>query len=247
MKIIKQFKRKIRDSYTYWKVLSKTDISRYYQAYKLTEENREDLVAAKMLHASVYLSKSFIIQEDIHEGIIHDLADPHQHHADYFVVKKKNQVIAVARQIIHKGVGEYHESFPVLEKSLIHERSRKRIAGQHPQEIVEISALVKKGGESSIVPLILYRELWRHSRKSKHRVWIMACDVRLYERLKLLFGPTLTRIGQRTPYVGGDVIPVSLNIALASNYIHKLSTSRRRSILDVQRRAAKFMMMDQVK
>jgi hypothetical protein len=38
----------------------------------------------------------------------------------------------------------------------------------------------------------------------------MACDVRLYERLKVLFGPALKKIGNQTPYPGGDVIPAVL-------------------------------------
>ena len=215
--------------------------------YKVSQvgPDSEDFIAAKKLHASVYLAKDFVSESDLEEDIIHHRSDPHQNHAEYFVVKRRNVVVAVARQIVYKGVGEHHESYPVLSKAIIFERSRQRIISHHPKEIVEISALVKMKGESSIVPLLLYRALWRHSYKKKHRLWIMACDVRLYERLKILFGATLTRIGQRTPYKGGDVIPVAIDLPRAYNYVRKLaSTSSGMRPMSVKRRAAKFMLKE---
>jgi hypothetical protein len=235
-------KRRMRDTYNYWRVLSHPESEGRYKVTRVTRDNGEDLLAAKKLHASVYLSKSFILPEEVVDGIIHEHSDPHQLHAEYFVVKKRNEVVGVARQITYKGEGYHHESFPILEKSHIYDRSKQKILNYHPREIVEISALVKKGGESSIIPLLLYRALWRHSRHSQHRLWVMACDVRLYERLKVLFGPNLRRIGQRTPYRGGDVIPVALSIAEAVRYVIKMKYSRSLGITGIiQQRAAKFI------
>lgn len=239
--MIKKITRQLRDSLAYWRVFSRPESERYYQVTKLGSENETLLAEAKRLHAAVYLSKSFINHEDTLEGIIHELSDPHQKHADYFVVKRKNTVVGLARQIIYKGKGPHHESFPVLEKAMIYNRSLKRIMSFHPHEIVEISALVKKGGESSVVPLLLYRAMWRHSVKENHQLWVMACDVRLYQRLKLLYGPALTRIGKRTHYQGGDVIPVALHIPRGMAYMGILMSSRRKGIFDIQRNAVKFI------
>lgn len=238
---IKKIKRRLKDSYLYWRLLSNTSIAKYYTTAKLGPEDVDDMRAAKRLHAAVYLSRGFIDHSEVREGMIHDVSDPHQHHSQYFVVKRGEEVVGVARQITYKGMGSHHESFPVLDKAILHERSRRRILATHPQEITEISALVKKSGESALVPLLLYRELWKHSLHTKHRIWIMACDVRLYQRLKVLFGPTLTKIGQRTPYQGGDVIPASLNIAAAVRYVEDVKSRGRIGIFDVPRRAAGFI------
>lgn len=246
MKKIKKITRQIKDAIAYWQILSSPETSHIYRVTRIGNIESSDLQEAKHLHASVYLSRGFIDETDIEGSIIHPQSDPHQHHADYFVVKRKERVIAVARQILYKGEGQHHESFPVLEKAIIYNRSRMRILNYHPQEIVEISALVKKSGESSIAPLVLYRELWKHSLRSNHRIWVMACDVRLYERLKLLFGPTLTKIGQRTPYKGADVIPVALDIQHSVKYVQKI-TQARTNPFNIRRQAAEFMLKGGVK
>lgn len=246
MKTINTIKRRIRDSAAYWQVLSKPETSHMYKVYRLSLDDTEDLLAAKMLHAGVYLSRGFIDETDIRDGIIHEQSDPHQLHAEYFVVKRKGEVVALARQIVYKGDGDHDDSFPLLSNAIIHERSRRRLASVAPIEVVEISALAKKRGESSVAPLILYRALWRHSLRSKHRIWIMACDVRLYERLKLLFGPALTVIGKRTHYKGGDIIPVSLDIADSVNYVQKIVAAPKIKPIDLRRRAARFMIKEEV-
>lgn len=238
---IKQIRRKITDTLIYARVLSRLDFAATYSVKVLKPTDIDDMIAAKKLHAAVYLAIGFVDQSDIREDIIHDGSDPHQHHSQYFVVKRGNAVVAVARQITYKGSGPYHESFPILDKALLHERSRRHILAIHPQEITEISALVKKSGESPLVPILLYRELWRHSLRYKHRVWIMACDPRLYERLKLLFGPALVRIGQTTPYKGGDIIPVTITIAKGIKYLQTAKKARRRDFFNIHTRAAHFI------
>lgn len=241
MPSIKRIRRYIKDSFLYWRLLSNTSIAKYYTAKQLEQHDVDDLRAAKRLHASVYLARGFIEQTDVRDGMIHDMSDPHQHHSQYFVVKRGDEVVGVARQITYKGTGPHHESFPALEEAALHVRSKQRIRAMHPHELTEISALVKKSGESSIVPLLLYRVLWRHSLRARHRVWIMACDVRLYQRLKLLFGPALTRIGQKTHYHGGDVIPAALNITTAVRYVNDVKRAGRSGLLDIQRQATKFI------
>jgi hypothetical protein len=69
----------------------------------------------------------------------------------------------------------------------------------------------------------------------------MACDVRLYYRLKLLYGPALTKIGKQTHYQGGDVIPVALHIPRGMAYMQVLLKSGRKGIFDIQRNAVKFI------
>jgi hypothetical protein len=38
-------------------------------------------------------------------------------------------------------------------------------------------------------------------------LWLMACDVRLFQRLKIMLGDAIVQVGKQTVYQGGDVIP----------------------------------------
>jgi hypothetical protein len=174
-----------------------------------------DIAEAQKLHASVYLRRGFVDESDISGGVLTAKSDPHQQHALYFIVKKKgsdnkSHVAVTARQI------EYHPdkgfmSFPLLEKADINLHMLKEVVGHDPKKCVEISGLAKHKDTASAAVLLLYRSMWHHSIKEKHELWIMACDVRLYNRLRLLFGPAIKKIGRETAYKGGDVIPAMLN------------------------------------
>jgi hypothetical protein len=172
---------------------------------------------AKRLHASVYLERKFVSPEHVtEEGHLSKTADPHQTHSYYFAVVSKGsaKIIAVSRQIEHTG-DKYLRSFPILEKAEIYERYKTYIAKCPADMIVEISGLAKQRGTSQVAPLLLYRAMWQRSLRLNHGLWLMACDVRLYERLKLMFGPAIVQIGKVTTYQGGDVIPALVRPAQA--------------------------------
>jgi hypothetical protein len=243
MKKIKRLSRRLRDYAAYVRVFSMPEMKSSYEAHVIDPEDEKLLQQAKELHAATYLRKGFVEIGETINNIIHETADPHQAHSTYFAVLHHGKVVATARQILYKGEGEHHDSFPVLQNAIIYERSRRRIENHHPTHIVEISALSKKSGESAIVPLVLYRCMWQYSRTHDHSLWVMACDIRLFERLKLLFGPTLVKIGKRTAYKGGDVIPIALDIAASQNYVARLLNAPMgtATIFNLRRRAARFM------
>lgn len=240
MSIVRHTRHKLSDFYTYWRLFRRNpNVGKY--TVSIAEDGTADLLEAKKLHAKEYLSRNFIEHTDILNEIIHEESDPHQKHAVYFVVKNRQKVVGVARQIIYKGSGPMHESFPVLDKAKISQRSRTKIERQHPHKIVEISALVKARSESSIVPIVLYRSMWQYSRQNNHDFWVMACDVRLYQRLKILFGPAIVKIGNRTSYKGGDVIPAALHIPSSHKYLRSITT-KRSALFSVRYRAAAHML-----
>lgn len=179
-------------------------------------ETEDHLGQAKRLHAEVYVSRGFVPPEDISkDGTLKRLADPHQHHARYFAVipgkSDSGEIVAAARQI-ELDPKKGFDSFPIMRLAHIYPSERAKILRCKPGDFVEISALVKKRGMSSLIPLFLYRAMWHHSLRHEHRYWLMACDVRLYERLKLLFGGAITQIGDVTPYYGGNIVPAKLNL-----------------------------------
>lgn len=209
MRLFIKVRRTLIDTYAYWQLLGRAKVSQNYWVGIVEDHDTETLQQAKRLHASVYLARDYITNDDIRDGIMHERADPYQNHASYFVVKKQGRVIATARQIIHIDGRAHHDIFPTLKETAVHERSRRHIVKLPVERIVEISALVKQPGESSIVPLVLYRAMWHHS-LSRHSLWIMACDMRVYDRLKVLFGPAVRVIGKKTYYMGSYVMPVML-------------------------------------
>lgn len=242
MNMMRPARHTMSDFYSYWRLFKREpNVGRY--TVLIAEEGSAELRAAKKLHAAEYLARGFIEENDIFDEIIHEDSDPYQKHAIYFVVKNKQNVVGVARQIIYKGTGEMKESFPILVKANIYSRYRAKIERQHPHTIVEISALVKRRGESSIVPIVLYRSLWQYSRKHGHDFWIMACDVRLYHRLRLLFGPAILKIGKTTPYFGGDVVPSALHIP-SSEYYLRQHTLKKHKLFTIRNRAASHMLRE---
>jgi hypothetical protein len=231
--------RSLRDFYAYWRLFTGRGAGKDYWVGPVAADDTPTLLQAKRLHAAIYLSIGFIDHTDIRDGIMHAKSDPHQLHADYFIVKHHEEVVAVARQIVYKGVGPHHESFPSLKKTDIYARSQRAIEKIPATSIVEISALVKKRGESPVVPLILYREMWRHSLQQHHKLWVMACDVRLYERLRVLFGPAMRVMGKKTYYMGSDTIPAMLEPHAGLRYLMK----RARTIIPIKREVRRHILM----
>lgn len=193
----------------------------------------EEIIAAQKLHAEVYLRRGFIEKKDIHGGRMTHKADPHQQHALYFVVKKSKQdgtkqIVATARQIYHHPDKGFL-SFPVVERANLNLEMLKSLVSHNPEKCVEISGLAKHRDTSSATVLLLYRAMWHYSLEQKHQLWVMACDVRLYRRLRLLFGPAIKQIGEETPYRGGNVIPAMLNPQEALTEFIRIS--RRRALM----------------
>lgn len=171
---------------------------------------------AKTLHARVYLRHGYIAQSALAEtGLIHPDEDPYQNHAQYFAVIRPNagqpQVVATARQI-HAHLDHGHASFPMVRHLQLYPQAQKLIQSIDPATCVEVSALAKRAGESSLATLLLYRLMWQHSVKVGHRYWFMACDARVYDRLLFLFGKAFIQAGPKTFYMGSDVIPALLEI-----------------------------------
>lgn len=228
--MLKKTKRRIKkynDAKSIFQTLRSPDKSSYHSVVVL--EDKKLLFEAQKLHAQVYLSRNFIIREDLGEdNRMHINADPHQKHAVYFSVIDKNtqKVVGTSRQIEHHNEKSFN-SFPLLKKSKINPEWREYIKSHNPETIIEISGLSKLKNVSSIVPLYLYRQMWHHSIAQDHKLWLMACDVRLFQRLKIILGDAIIQIGKETKYPGGNVIPAivkpqsALNALIYSTYKSK--------------------------
>jgi len=182
----------------------------------LVIDDPDTLLEAKRLNAEVYLRKGFIEQGDLNkEGIISLRADPHQAHSRYFAaigdLDGKNRVLATARQINYKPSAGI-DSLPLLSRTRVYPEFLKDIKTEGLENYVEISALVKHSSASIVAPFLVYREMLRYSDRQSHKKWIMALDIAVCKHLESFFGGSIEPIGERTPYPGGDVIPMCLRL-----------------------------------
>ncbi len=180
---------------------------------------------ARQLQASVYLDWGYITHDMVTgDGVMLSQHDPEHEHADYFVVTKRHlnhrPVVATARQVTARP-RRGHASFPVLRHLQLYSHRRAYLEALRPDQYVEISALARVAAEDEnpLVSLSLYRYMWHHSLRQQHRAWLMACDARLYRRLRALFGAALVQIGPRENYMGSEVIPAMLDLRQSLNYL----------------------------
>lgn len=222
----KHIRRKFKDTITYVRVFRNNE-QRLYQDHLLGSAGVA-VMEAQILHAAVYLQRAFISSHDIGiDGRMTLLSDPHQEHAVYFAVKNRHGALVATSRQIHVRTDRSHDAFPILSKAKIEKRWRDYIMSIDSHKIVEISGLAKFRGESKIVPLFLYRKMWHYSLSEGHTLWLMACDVVLYQRLKLLLGDAIVQIGRQTSYQGGEVIPALVHPVLAlDDLTRSIHTSR---------------------
>lgn len=179
-------------------------------------EDTEDRLEARRLHASVYLRIGFIDSWEVAaDGTIRHESDPHHIHARYFAIKKKQKdgiaIVATARQIYTDPERGFH-ALPFYEKATLTDEGRRRIEQYDPRHSLEISGLVKKSGISPYATLLLYRLMWQYSYRNADELWVMACDVALYKRLRFLFEDAIEQVGHETEYKGGNVVPAILDV-----------------------------------
>jgi len=174
------------------------------------------LHAAQSLHAKVYLDRGYISAGDLlKSGVISKREDPYQSHSQYFVVERfvdnTWMVVAAARLILARE-GQGHQSFQTYVHQELEPQYRSLVQALNPDLCAEVSALVKRPGESTQAVLLLYRRMWQYAVTSNRRIILMSCDVHLFDRLKFLFGPALVKVGPSNHFKGHQVVPLILEV-----------------------------------
>lgn len=165
----------------------------------------EDILAARRLHAQVFLKARYIGPEDIGEdGTVGTHVDPWPPHSTYFGVPADGRLSVTARQISPPAGLE----LPALKLPGIDGDALTRIHDLGPDGITEISALGRGRGAASTDVVAVYARMWRESQRQGHRAWLMAVDVRVFELLRaLVCGDALVAIGPTQTYLGSPVVP----------------------------------------
>lgn len=208
--MLKSFKRR-------YKLYRQTATLNKIQNMSVTQASERDMIdAAQRLHAKIYLRRKYVTPDDISEdGRLNETADPYTNQSKYFVLtnqlNKHPRVLATARQI-HNVAGKGHDSFPTVKQLKLYPEMEQAIRAIDPSKCVEISALAKDHGVDPRGTMMLYRTMWHHSLRNGHRIWLMACDAKVFDHLKSLFGESFTRIGDNTYYMGSEVVPAMLEV-----------------------------------
>jgi hypothetical protein len=235
-----KLRRHFRDLIDYWRAFRRNEQT----DLKVVEVDSEDYrLAARRLHAAVYLSKKFVEEKDVVNGLLSLRVDPYHFHSQYFVVvdKKSGHLVATARQIKARRY-RGHNSFAMFTHTPLYKRATKLITRHDPVDCVEISGLAKYRGVSKLAPLLLYRAMWQHSLEQRHKLWLLACDYRLFARLKLLFGPAIQKAGPVTFYLGSNSVPAVLKINSSIRALGRAIDNAAWHQRWLRRRVAKFML-----
>lgn len=210
LRSLTRLRKHFRDLIDYWYAFQNDDQA----ALRVFEVDSESYrIAARRLHAAVYLSRNFVEERDVADGFLSLKIDPYHSHSQYFIVvdKKTGELVATSRQVKARRSRGYN-SFAMFTHTPLYKRAIKLITRHDPLDCVEISGLAKHRGVSKIAPLLLYRAMWQHSIERQHKLWLLLCDYRLFARLKLLFGPAIQKVGPVTFYLGSDSVPASLRL-----------------------------------
>ncbi|HSE60743.1 MAG TPA: hypothetical protein VLA88_00440 [Candidatus Saccharimonadales bacterium] len=237
---ISRLQKHLRDLIDYWRAFRRQE----YTELKVHKVNTDDYItAARKLHAEVYLDRKFVKPKDIVNGFLTSKIDSYYKHSQYFVVtnKKTGAIIATARQI-NAINSKGHNSFAMFKHTPLYKRSIKLITRHDPVDCVEISGLAKHRGVSKIAPLLLYRAMWQHSVEQKHKLWLLACDYRLFVRLKLLFGPAIQKAGRASYYLGSNSVPAILNVPTSLRAMNRAVSGATFYERWLRRRVTRFML-----
>jgi hypothetical protein len=184
--------------------LDHDEVLRPYRTARLVSSSAE-VLAARRLQADIYLANGFVSEEDVTTaGTLSTAVDSWSDTCTYFAVIRDGVAVATARQIR----SEDPDQLPALKLNDLYPEDLFRIRYLPPGSAVEISALARHRGAKSSDVVAIYARMWRESLERKHRAWVMAVDVKVFELLrKIICGNAIRPIGPAQEYMGSMVLP----------------------------------------
>jgi hypothetical protein len=177
---------------------------RPYRTARLLRTN-DEVLAARRLQADIYLANGFITTEDVTAaGTLSTAVDSWSDTCTWFAVMREGAAVATARQICSADP----DRLPALGLDGLYPEDLYRIRYLPPGSAVEISALARHRGANSSDVVAIYSRMWRESLVRKHRAWVMAVDVKVFELLRtVICGNAIRPIGPPQEYMGSMVLP----------------------------------------
>jgi N-acyl amino acid synthase FeeM len=179
-------------------------VLRPYRTARLVGSSAE-VLAARRLQAEVYLASGFVSAEDVTPaGTLSAGVDSWSDSCTYFAVMRDGAAVATARQIHSPDP----DRLPAFGLDGLYPEDLYRIRYLPAGSAVEISALARHRSAKSSDVVAIYSRMWRESLERKHRAWVMAVDVKVFELLrKMICGSAIRPIGPPQDYMGSMVVP----------------------------------------
>lgn len=208
-----------------------------------TAAGPHEVDGARKLNALVYKNIGYIKSEDIDaEGFIVPEIDPYKDFSQYFVVTKKGadeevDVLGASRKIQH-GYEPGFDSFQMYKHSNLTPEGVDFVARHDLEKTVEISALCKKPGESSFIPLVLFRELWQDGIRNDEDLWLFTLDKNIYGKMQELFSNSFLQIGEETELTKYKTVVIPLAAEPQQIFNNVLEqTSKMKGLKKIQQKA----------
>ncbi len=214
-------------------------------------DDQELISKARYMTAQYYLKRGFITHDMLdEEGRIAEEHDPYLSNSRYFVFvnTETGELVACCRKIYYdpeKG----ERSFPLLDhQNELNSEQLDQLSEVGLENVVELSALVKNPRLDTDGQAVfkLYRTLvqdaWGADRNGREETFIMACNPKLYKRLRLAFDGIIQRLGPDLDYPGQKAVPAMFSTRQgALEYIAKSSNMLNPRAF-FYRRVLKFML-----
>jgi N-acyl amino acid synthase FeeM len=184
--------------------LDSDEVLRPYRTARLVSSGA-DVLAARRLQAEIYVANGFVSEQDVTtSGTLSTAVDSWSDDCTYFAVMRDGAAVATARQIRSADPDE----LPALALDGLYPEDLYRIRYLPAGSAVEISALARHRGAKSSDVVAIYARMWRESLERRHRAWVMAVDVKVFELLrKMICGNAIRPIGPQQDYMGSMVVP----------------------------------------
>lgn len=196
---------------------SPLDLSEYSDCFRIDSD--ELLEESRRLTASVYLARGFVSQDQVNsQGLIADEYDPYVKHSTYYATTSSDkQQISATLRLINYNPEAGKRSFPMISEfeDCIEPEFKDKLEKIGYSNIHEISALARDRDLDSagVSAMQLYRTMFLDAWSDKgidadKSTFIMACNPKLADRLKLLFGESMQVMGSNMPYTGQEAVPL---------------------------------------
>lgn len=176
-----------------------------------TGMNDDTSDVARMLHASVFLQRGYIHEGDLNEnGLVASTLDPYVNHSKYTVLTNKgNDIPKVAARKIQYKKEKGLNSFLSFNGASFYPEVVERIKDIGPDNVVEVSSLVKGEGVDTLDVMYLIRQMWQEALDDDEKLWIFVFNTKVYNSIAEKLVGLVEQAGPETHLeaYGADVVP----------------------------------------
>jgi hypothetical protein len=171
-------------------------------------ERDEEVLAARRLHADVFVASGFVGLEDVApDGTLAPSVDPYPGMSTYVGVLDDRGLRATARQIVLPDAAD----LPALRFAGLDPVEVRRLTLVPASGVTEISALARASGATAADVISVYTAMWANSLRAGHHVWVMGVDRTVFRLLRhQIAGDVLHAIGPTQDYLGSASVPAVL-------------------------------------